>query len=1266
MTGLEKLFIGAITRVVTSAVGKKVSAFLSTQPDARAAATLSGAHSEFPALEGQLRAWVSDASFTPVRDHILNGAPPDVDEEALDSFRKGTQFFQLGVSVEDERALVLEFLNACREAHLQEPGGIAVLLRQGDYAARRNDETARLVSEMHRDVKALGHAPALVAVDSGFDTKEREHLVFDTRIQGARSLLHKGSITAARESLTALEHEIDGKDVPIRLRFRIATNLGACALGDDDTKEVRRQFERALAFCPDDTKAIANRALCALLERDLGRAVELASRALAAEPRSGHAMGILLQALYHSGDIGRLEELEASEAWMRDDLGCSAALGWIRHAQGRHVEAEKLLRTAVAGEPFNTALRTALVGSIVEPIEAEVVNIPLATWRMPEERKARLAEAEELQSGTINYLEARGHPEQLFEALLLRSHIRSLGGRWKEAVVDCDRVLLEVPEHPGALALRGLLSVNHEPAEAAIDYLQRAARAGAPDCTLPLATAYVEAGKPSRAVELLEPLLADATTDPRVAVRAAEALLHAWRELGDAAGRDRTLAFLAARGADGMAITVRAREAFHDSKPAECEELLRSAIAAAEPAFRDFVHLELGDFLSQVNRYGEAADSYREVVGVPGDTPGTRRLVVALFRAGKYRDAAELAAQARGKGPPLVPTTEVEATLLDLKGDLTGARALWASLAERFPKQPNYLVQTALLDIRSGKDADARATLDRLSIDDLGMNAEALVRVGHARYVLGMPDALEYNYQARRAGFDDPNVHMAYVGLFLSIEAHESRFEVPTSVQPGSVVRFTSRDGDHRVAILEKGVKPRLETERSPEDALIQVLLGHAVCDDVTLRESPYDPHRITVREIQNRYVAAFQESLMLFETRFPTFPLIESIDARDPNATVAKMLTAVDARQHSMKGVAAAYRAGHVSIGAFATLAGRSIFEAWSGLCADETLGVRAGGTGPDELAAAQGTSAVVCDAISLFTLQHLGLLGTLSENASRIYVPSAVREELAQALVQVSKGPKARGYLAKDGDRYVLVEEAETIHASAVAFHRAVIDFIDAHTEVVPAESLLDMEPQAVEGAKKILGSGFVSALIAHERKLPLFSDDFALRAFAASKLGIKGFWTNPWLSSLRTRGVLDTDRYREALVALMFANYRYPGATSEDFLWAIRREGYQPNAKVARVLSHLAGPECAVASAASMISYLILSIWLDPVLPTRRYAILDMLLDTLVRGRSRAAALHLLDRALVQRFVLLPIQHEEVSRAIKAWEKSRPDGAPSLKFV
>lgn len=205
--------------------------------------------------------------------------------------------------------------------------------------------------------------------------------------------------------------------------------------------------------------------------------------------------------------------------------------------------------------------------------------------------------------------------------------------------------------------------------------------------------------------------------------------------------------------------------------------------------------------------------------------------------------------------------------------------------------------------------------------------------------------------------------------------------------------------------------------------------------------------------------------------------------------------------------------------------------------------------------------------------------------------------------------------------------------------------------------------MEPQAVEDAKKILGSGFVSALVARERKLPLFSDDFALRAFAASRLGVKGFWTHPWLSSLRTRGVLDPDRYREALVALMFANYRYPGATSEDFLWAIRREGYEPNAKVARVLSYLAGPECAVASAVSMIGYLILSIWLDAVLSTRRYAMLDMLLDTLVRGRSRATGLHLLERTLAQRFVLLPIQHEEVTRAIKAWEKSRPDGVPTL---
>lgn len=1257
MSGLVgSLFVNVITRVTASEIGKKVRMILATHPDVRAAATQLEAHPEFPALDVQLRAWVSDPSFAPIRDRIQSGRLLDVDDECLESFRKGTRFYQLGVSAEDERELVLEFLTGCRDERLQQAGGSVIISRQVDYATRRIEDIPRLV------VERLTQAPIVLAQDSSMGSKDREHLVYETRVKEARTLLHKGNITGARELLLALESEVEGKDLPIRLRFLIATNLGACALADDDTTERRKQFDRALAFCPDDPKAIANRALCALLDLDLAKAEELARWALAKDSRSGTAMGVLLQALHQRGEAEELEALVASKEWMRDDLGCCAALGWIRHVQGQYAEAEKLLRTAVAGEDFNTDLRTTLVSSIIAPIEADVANVPQARWRIPEERQRRLAYAGEIQSGTIKHLEGRRQPAQLHEALLLRSHILSLGGRSKDAIVDCDRVLREVPEHPRALTLRGHLALNEESAGAAVGYLERAARAGVSDIDLPLALAYLGSSQPRRAVELLEPLLA--TPDHRLRVHVAESLLQAWRELGDAEGRVRALAALVALGeANAPAVATRAREAFRDGDVAECERLLRSAVAVADSTARDYVFLELGRFLQQVARHGEAADVYREVAGAPGDTVGTRLFVLALFHAGRYREAGEVAAEARGQGPPLVPMTEIEATLLDLKGDLPGARSLWASLAERFPKQPTYRIQTALLDIRGGREADARATLGRLSISDFEENAEALVRVGRARHILGMPDAVEYCYQARRVAFDEPNVHMAYVSVFLLVDTRGEIFEAPASVQPGSSVRFTAHDGDHRIVILEKGIKPRLEAERSLDDLMVQLLLGQVVGADVALRDSPYDDHRVTIREIQNQYVAAFQESLRLFETRFPTFPHIESIDAGDPNVAAVKMFAAIDARQHSMKDVVSAYRAGHVSISAFASLAGRSLHEVWSSVCADESLGVRAGTADDAQLAAAKTTLGVVCDAISLFTLQYLGLLDTLPGSAGVVYVPSAVREELGQALAQATRGPMGRGYLGKDGDRYVLVENADTIHASAVAFHEAVIDFIDSRAQVVPVEALLDLAPQKVEDGKRAFGSGFVSALVAQERKLRLYSDDFALRAYAASGLGVQGFWTDSWIRSLRERGVIDSDRFRVALVALMLANYRYPSATSEDFLWAIRHEAYEPNARVARILGYLAGPECETTSAVSIVSYLILSTWLDAVLPPRRYAILDMLLDTLVRGRSQASVLDLLGRALGQRFVLLPIQLEDVTRATRAWEKSRRGEMPPL---
>lgn len=1085
------------------------------------------------------------------------------------------------------------------------------------------------------------------------EPKELEFPVYEARIATARELLQAGEIAAARSVAVELESEIAEKNVPARFRYRIAAVLGACALGDDDTVEVRRQFEKALALDPENPKALANRALAALLDRDLDLACELAERALASMPRDGHAMGVLLQVLYHKGDQERLEALVGSEAWIQDELGCRAALGWIRFEQGRYSEAEKLLRAVVEAEPFNTSLRTALVGSIMGPIEAELVDAPLVGWATPADRRRRLDEAEGLQSETIRILEKRQQPEQLSTAILRRCHIRLLGDRQKEALSDCERVLSDAPDRPDALRLRGIMALHEPDPDLAVSCLEKASRTFGLDVTIPLAEAHLLNGNPRRAAELLSPVLHQPKLGSRSLARAAEGLLLAYRRLGIAEGREEVLRALAQFAPDcPFALVIRAREAYRGGIAAEAECLLRTAAERAKPHERAVIILELGAFLDHAGRHGEAADCYREVAQTPGDTPGTQRLVVALYKAGRLREARDTAAKARGDGPPLVPATEIEATLRDIQGDLVGSRALWTRLAEHFPKNPRYVIQTALIDMRIGKESEARATLDQVEIESIEEDAEALVKAAQGRLALGMPDALEYCYQALRAGFDDPKTHMAYVTLFL--RAGSSDFQQPNVVEEGTVVRFQVHGQEEEVLILRAGERARMPFEKVADDPAVRRLLGHKRGDEVLFGGSSLNPYMVTVTDIKNRHVAAYQDSMARFQFRFPDQNFVESITG-DTAHTLTKVFAIVEAAQKEGGVLVSEYAQGSLPIYAISTLTGRSVYEVWRSLSLDSSAGVCASVPSPDPRSA-HGVKGLVCDAVSLFTLQHLDALDVFFESCGPIFVPTQVRDELANALQSAVPLPGEAGSLQKTGDYFALVKTPDPSRNDACVFLQAILDFIDRNCVVSGSDAVLDYSQESIQEEVKWFGSGFYALLLARERGVPLLSDDQALR-IVATETRVPSFWTHQWLLALAPE-TITMDHYRGLVVKLMKANYRYPVLTAEDFRWALAQVSFEPNAEAKQVLRYLSGDNCPPGAAVRITAYLIRSAVLASLLPLRENALVHLMLDALVKDRFAPGILRELEKALDAGLGLLPIHHDRIAKTMRAWRKAREE--------
>lgn len=188
--------------------------------------------------------------------------------------------------------------------------------------------------------------PREIATDSS-----DEDPALHARIDVFRDLFkdHKQLIPAEQGLLSLLRSE--ALEAKPWARFRFETNLGAIAFELGKESEGIARFEAAYAIRPDNSLAISNLSLVRTLQGCFDEAMELARRALEAEPRTDHAVCYLLQAAACSSWQGTPETLipadligsEPADIGLAEFLRRRNAPGWAERTlelSRRHPETE--------------------------------------------------------------------------------------------------------------------------------------------------------------------------------------------------------------------------------------------------------------------------------------------------------------------------------------------------------------------------------------------------------------------------------------------------------------------------------------------------------------------------------------------------------------------------------------------------------------------------------------------------------------------------------------------------------------------------------------------------------------------------------------------------------------------------------------------------------------------------------------------------------------------------------------------------------------
>jgi Tfp pilus assembly protein PilF len=1201
---------------------------------------------EVEAVYGILRRWCVSPDFTVLLERFINQGEHDVtDDSIIQSFLTVTEFYYADETKDRARELVLAFFAQLSQAAYRAPDtGLAALANRQEFLFSRILDTRPLVG-YHRDTDPQDSSTA------------SQNAALTARIDAAKALLEKHHAPAARVLLEPLEAELRNGTLLGPLAYRVVLNLGAIALASRDCTTAQSYFMAALVYKQEDFKALANVAQVAIFDRRLEDALSYARRAWRGAQRDSYATAILLRCLELNARGEEVSQLVRDNDWIAKDPLCALMLGEAALSLG-----DSRIARAYAEHSLNAGPRTPhgadlLARALLAEAQTALNANPPVPWRIPSALQEQLQSAEHLFTEAAAMLD--DDPTALACTLSNRGSIRMMLGDPGSALTDLDRGLALDASLDMIRSNKGRLLLIERRFNDAITTLEAITQDTAHgEAQYPLAAAYCETGQHRKALPILQQLWCRTTDDTRTKIRVAEPLFRAYRKLGRPADAELVIAELepiAPDDIDALTVIAAAKDESGDQQAAQ--DLLQRALGTAEGVQRDRVNLALGDFWFRHNQFENAAKSYLTLIEQARITPLTSKYLFAAVRAGQYQTALSLCQRIRAGGAAVPGITEFEVNILEYASDLPQARDLLIQLAAVVHSNAAYRVRAAVIMFRLGQRDQAAALLNEISQDEIDDDAELLLDVARLRTWLGFPQVLPLAYRALAIAYDNPNVHAEYIRLVLTRERHEEADSASLAVGIDCAVHLR---GDHesRVITIVHDQHCVALGEIREDNPLAQKLLGARLGDTVVLKKTPIEELRYEITDIQSKYVHAFQDALTNFSRRFPTHHGISSLQFDPSNPS--KLLSVLDANYKLSTDAAQAYVSKRLPLAVMASLIARTVYDVWDDLSRNPDGQILTSLGDPKEVEEQLGILAEATTAAPELTcllgLRRAGFLHLLPQCFDQLLIAQGLYDELTEQALTLTAGPRPAGTI-QGGPQGIRMQE---ITPAALEQRRQELDdlrvFIEQHTKLSPVMGILEQPGAEYRRTLKAFGMSTAGVLmLARNATAVLCADDVLLRLMARDTWSTKSAGSQALLRRMLDRGLLSKHEYNQALVRLVMSNYQTIFISPDILQWALEEYQLSATPEVIRLFRLYAGPVCEEDVAVQAMGELTRAMWLRVAFPQSRSLVLDLIMDTLMRGRTLGVLQKY--RAQVRaRFQLYPSAAAEILGTIDMWQRHR----------
>jgi nucleoside phosphorylase len=1081
---------------------------------------------------------------------------------------------------------------------------------------------------------------------------EGEH---QAALEAVRTLLKDGEPELALKQLVAFKLRV-WETATSLIRGRTLRLCGHANYEIGNYDEAGRSFVAALSETPEDPKTQANAALGHLLLGNTDAALAWARKAIVSDPTDLTARQVLVlldgsddetTLLEHERFVGKSAEIYAAlghRAVRRENI--EAAVRWFGLAhqldpanseiagQAGHFQVERLTRNADRSRVPGTApdvrehdvLRAALVAvqGAWDRLKHDLVRRSHLHWLVSLVNAKRLLG--DLQGAAVDSEAALRIGNGNADLVRLRAMVAMEMGDNKKVVSLLDGAPDQSPDTLGLLAASKANLGDYEAAASAVLALLNVT--GLPDevrvqaehnCVMIL----IGAKREEQARGFIEQLLNE--EQPRLVLGRCVLGAEAAVRLNDQRWRD---------------------------------ELLERALALASDKSPHEQLSRLGTALMHAAKYVDASNIYCLFVNVESNVQDVRRLVHALYRAGRYALALEWCQRARSDADPLI-FTDVEVAIHEERGDLHAARSACEAFLQAHAENVSMQVRYGLVLLGLGDKSSLVALLNRLSLDaviqDFALANNYALLLKHS----DMPkEALEAYYQLRRVHFDSPDAH----ALYLSNHDLVRTSAEPASVTVGVAVRLEGTDAPKDWQLLVAESEKRLRPGDLGVSSVVgAALLGKNVGDALTFESAPH--RRWTIAELRSKYSFAYGQSLTQFGAMFPSDGRIEARTFTDVDSFRAQLAARMGPVEAQRRNILAKYgEGGMITVGMVGAVLGCDQLKC-IGIVLESEHGLIACSNTIDEkqLAARALEPSDVTLVVDFSAIVILDMLGLLTESAAgrKFEITRSTLDVLTNLALQAKQRPETESLSlgTNNGELVGTSLTADDVRRERDHFG-ALLNWAQTHCSVQAVSAATAERHADKRTLMDNLGKCYWdSVLLASEPGRILLSDDFRLRIIAQGLFGATGVASVYLLMAQQQAGRIDRETLAVAQVTLVTRGYKSVATDGQALASAARMDKWRPEGTFRTVLETLRGPDTEVKSAVIVAVEFFRLLWLESLLPGQRDALCHAVLDGLVNGRQTREVIPLLRRDIEQAFWLLPIQKNDVDKVVALWATLRP---------